>query len=1056
MCVLRCLSLPVMLRAVLNKAAVESARQPVSKKSPTPPATTVGLQRIPLASPLVTISSTAGGPVHTTTPPAKLAAPGERGQHNPMLTSLLESDTVAPDGSTEAFDGLRQKRTNASDMAAMKRQASVDEVFNAAGAALSRPSAAFQVNAIPPISRSYSVPAPTSCPRPLVKLEPLTSLAFANMKPLMASPADHGRTFSVPRSSTSELIHLLSSDDFAGPTSGTSDISAENQFELNGSSKSLSVATSGRILAGNMDWSNGSSVDASVDWETSSSASDDLRQKSLTSKNGQVMRNSLPSGGIKTESTTIHDGATTGLVAGQDKPPITVKFTRRILKPSTQRRSTPDSDSATNRAVTKERAKSSQAPKLNSTMTNVMSPESLDFEVDSLTSSATSVMSSSPGRSSASPRLPGGGTGPPEIIKPGEKRPRVVGNKLIGTPAEKKRRSDEGRKMSRKIYEFDDDSDVFVSGGGQSGKISTIKITKSEGRLQIQKSGTVVSPGASRPVHKSMSSTSGPVSTSAVRLGRPPGFPLRPVVRSKSLVTQKSESKALGLPVVRMKTNPAVVCCGGITPPSSSGTKPAVANASKSSANSTAAAAKSKSVQPAAKRKGSLSAVIEKLSKGVSAGAEPDKKLYDDIRLAIIREGNKPSTPTREMLSSSNLSLSKSSMSAVKRPEAVKESSVRLTVPVRKPPVSSGSQVVDLGRSQAAMVRFTAPPASPPSAANDQRPPHSLPSEIQLVPKIPREQNLVTGGQSPGGLQSLRPNVAVSRMSELEVSEAGGRGTLSQPMMRMMRPLVSCTVLPTRSSPVTGETVARTKTPDALVGRGVDPTLMPSVVGSSEDMSERFHPVRHFMDAMAHGSRVSDSNVVVERRLSPPRSPSPPPATIPSGSLDLTRPAAIEAIDSREPSEMVSSSTGHSSLLECSNLPVDLSADSVLGSRQSDTSAVHFRTPSDVSLRSNSTRSPSASGSPVTSLIIDCFPGSPVLLTSSNAVSSPVATSASDTVMSVPSDTDDPSRVDMCRRQSMSPAMSVGETAAADIDDELMNEALMMSADVSNDQVGKL
>jgi len=44
----------------------------------------------------------------------------------------------------------------------------------------------------------------------------------------------------------------------------------------------------------------------------------------------------------------------------------------------------------------------------------------------------------------------------------------------------------------------------------------------------------------------------------------------------------------------------------------------------------------------------------------------------------------------------------------------------------------------------------------------------------------------------------------------------------------------------------------------------------------------------------------------------------------------------------------------------------------------------------------------------------------------------------------------------MSRRQSMSPAISVGETVSTDIDDDLMNEALMMSADVSGDQLGKL
>jgi len=1061
--VFRCLSLPVMLRAVLSKAASEPARQPVSqpvlKKPPTPPTTTAGPQRTHSTSSIVTTTSSTCPPLFVNTPPPlKLSVPsGDRGEHNPMLTSLLESESLTPSGgSSESLNSLRQKRVSLSDAISMKRQSSGGEVLNANAPSTRRVAPSFSANKTPPVSRSYSMPVAPGSPRQAVKLETISLLPFSDTKPLMSTPTDSSRSFSTPRSSSSELVNLLSSDDFAGPTSSTPDLGAKSQFDFNGSSElfpGVPVSTSGRTSAG-MDWSNSSAADVVMDWETSSTSSDDTHQKS---KNANMVRNSLPAGGIKTEPTVVHDGATAGLVAVQDKPPITVKITRHILKPSAQRRYTPDTDSTVDRATAKERAKPSQAPKVNSTISDMIPPESVDFEVDSLTSAVSSVASSSSGRSSASPRLPGGGTGPPEISKPGEKRPRVVGHKLLGAPAEKKRRSDEGRKMSRKIYEFDDDNDVFVSGGSQSGKISTIKITKSEGRLRIQKSGAGLGP-SSHPVHKSVSSDSGQVSGSAVRLGRPPGFPLRPVVRTKSVMTPKSELKAVGLPVARMKPSPTAVSCGGIMPTSSSPivAKPAVAYTTKSSTNTTAAIAKSKSLQPTAKRKGSLSAVIEKLSKSTSAGAEPDKKvLYDDIRLAIIREGNKPSTPTREMSSSLSSSLSKSSISSTKRPDTAKESSVRLTAPVRKPPISSGPQVTDFGRGQASMVRFTAPPASPPSAVNDQRPPHSVQSDILIVPKIPREQSF--NRQLPGSLQSLHPTVAVSRMSEIEAGETGTRGPLTPTVMRMIRPPVSVSVVPpAKSSPVSGDTAARTKTPDVpYVGRGVDPASMQSVE-TPEEISERFHPARHFLDAMAHSSRMCDSNVVVERRLSPPRSPSPTPAAVQSGTLDLSKPTIIETSDSnRASNEIMSSVTGSVSSALDSNLPVDLSADSNSSSRQPSTSAAHFRTPSDVSLRSNSTCSPSAAGSPVASLIIDCFPGSPVLMTS-NAVSSPIATSASDTAMSVPSDTDDSSRPEMPRRQSMSPVTSTGETSATDIDDDLMNEALIMSANVSQDQLGKL
>ena len=1031
-CVFSCLSLPVMLRAVLNKAAVESARQPAIKTSPT---TTTGTPSRTPSTP-ASLVSPVNSTHHSSTLPLQSSALAERGVHNPMLTSLLESDAMGPGSATELFDSLRQKRVigTASDLAAMKRQSSVDDVYGT-GTAATRSAAL--VNMTPPISRSFSVPASVSPPRPSIKLEPASSLVFSNLNQMVSTPVDHVRT---PKSSTSELVSLLSSDDFSGGGANASNSSVENQLDFNTSSKSLPfMSADGKTSAAGMSWSCVSDSDVGMDWETLGTTSDDLRQsKSAASKNGQMMRNSLSAGssGIKTELATVHDGATAGLVsaAPHNKPPITVKLSR-VQKQSSQRRATPD--------VKERGGKTSHGPKLNSSVVDSLSSE-VDVEVDSLTSTATSVSSTSPGRASASPRLTGDGIGPSDVAKVGEKRQRLVGgSKAVGMPAEKKRRSDEGRKMSRKIYEFDDDNDVFVNagGGGQSGRISTIKITKSEGRLQIQKSGTMAGLG-SRPLHKSMSCASGQVSGSTVRLGRPPGFPLRPVVRSKSLVTPKSDSKAIGLP--RVKPSLTAVNSATVVPAVSAAAKPPVSNATKSATNSTTAVTKSKSVQPPAKRKGSLTAVIEKLREGVSAGAEPDKKvLYDDIRLAIIREGNKPSTPTRELSSSSSsLSLSKSSMSATKRPSDIaKEPSVRLAVPVRKLPVPipAGSQLSEVGRGPVAMVRFTAPPASPPTTASDHRSHHPQQSDVHQVPKIPRDQTIAVD-KHPGGLQSLRPSISISRTSDAEAVEASR--LLSQPVIRMIRPPVSGTVLPARASPVTSETSSRAKTPD--VARRGD-----QLVDASDDVSDRLQPARHFLDAMAHRSRVCDSSVVIERRLSPPRSPSPPHSTVASGTVDLTRPKFVDD-SGRSSSEVVSGSVCGTP--EPSNVPVDLSSDT----RQHDSSAVHFRTPSDVSLRSSSTRSPSATGSPVASLIIDCYPGSPVLMSASTAVSSPVATSVSDAATSVPSDVDESSRAEMCRRQSASPTMSVGDTSATDIDDDLMNEALIMSADVSNEQLGKL
>ena len=123
---------------------------------------------------------------------------------------------------------------------------------------------------------------------------------------------------------------------------------------------------------------------------------------------------------------------------------------------------------------------------------------SADNEVDSLVSNGSLAVTDD----STTPTPPGAPS--PRLYPPGprsdgpkaEKRPRVPkGDGSGGGPVEKKaKHGDAPRKASKKqrVYEFDEDNDGHSpAGGGNMEKIGTIKITSSNGRLQIQNSGVI-------------------------------------------------------------------------------------------------------------------------------------------------------------------------------------------------------------------------------------------------------------------------------------------------------------------------------------------------------------------------------------------------------------------------------------------------------------------------------------------------------------------------------------------------------------------------------------
>ena len=269
-----------------------------------------------------------------------------------------------------------------------------------------------------------------------------------------------------------------------------------------------------------------------------------------------------------------------------------------------------------------------------------------------------------------------------------------------GDGEKKRRRAEESKKdhlsKKQKIYDFDaevNDGDSYQVPHVVL-KPTKIKITTAGGRMQVQPSVSVTPPAAvsskTPPLTSTKYNTASSASTTKLakpahgvvdrvspKLGHSGTAGSRPNSRLKSdsgAGRERVDSKLQRTPTIKLKPiamphNTAT----GATASAKSSHSPATPGTGKSSAtpivitntqSSSAGHAKNKAA--AKTRKNSLSAVIDKLTMQHSSGSsgalglcsEKDlematKETADAIRLKILSEGNKPSTPPKESFRSS-------------------------------------------------------------------------------------------------------------------------------------------------------------------------------------------------------------------------------------------------------------------------------------------------------------------------------------------------------------------------------------------------------------------
>lgn len=318
------------------------------------------------------------------------------------------------------------------------------------------------------------------------------------------------------------------------------------------------------------------------------------------------------------------------------------------------------------------------------TITTSVNPSAL---VESLTSSSSDLLAKGKRRSEKRTKNLKGPTSGSCQFQPNAKRPKKDDVK----------KSEMSKKQ--KIYDFDDENEII--NGDDSGKAechvfpTMIKITKSGGTLRIQETPKVNS--APIEVNKNIVGESVSVlpnvgtskiiklpekGSSNVKLSvNQQHVNNRVLNRSKSDSHSsfgsrgKSDSKLYKTAMIKLKPVcvPASVCLTtGTSRPR--GTQSVVVTSCKPTLPNSIALSKSKGLPKSGK--GSLSAVIDKLTRQHSLPAggigttvdsafdrvSQQKDLYDAIRLEIIREGNKPSTPTKEINSphKSNMAIKRS------------------------------------------------------------------------------------------------------------------------------------------------------------------------------------------------------------------------------------------------------------------------------------------------------------------------------------------------------------------------------------------------------------
>ena len=419
----------------------------------------------------------------------------------------------------------------------------------------------------------------------------------------------------------------------------------------------------------------------------------------------------------------------------EDKPPIKVILNRRTLQGENLYQM---NDHGFWKEKPRDR-KLAHSVKSSPSMPEYVVDLSADTEVDSLTCGGVVAAASvkvGAGRSSASPqvsksidRKDGART---------TKRPKT--SRTSSEPGEKRAKREDGKKSSKKKKVSDDDDDSIADDTSSTSssihpmeRITTIKITNSGGKLQIQnpvkevlavnvtggKSPTVVVRNSATPTPTTAAQKMSKLTPSSVTL-IPPTKLNRPAILA-SRVPNRSRSESVGgasggggasasgggtdlklnkTPTVKLKqlavvtSRPGVVSSGMMTPHVVKGSTQMSKSGGFSGGLIATPANRSRatpaSIDAKLARKGSLSSVIDTLMKKQHSGSSSpgsnreghvvsQKKILDAIRIQIIREGNKPSAPTRELGTNSIKSSSSISQTMMRKSDSGKVDPLKAT-----------------------------------------------------------------------------------------------------------------------------------------------------------------------------------------------------------------------------------------------------------------------------------------------------------------------------------------------------------------------------------------
>ena len=617
-----------------------------------------------------------------------------------------------------------------------------------------------------------------------------------------------------------------------------------------------------------------------------------------------------------------------------EKPPIKVRLDKRSFLKDSPNPVLPDNFGD---------HRNLNSNKLSSSLSDLPVDISVDREVDILTSGGGGTSSVVPnilaGRCSSSPRLSAGGAKRLDGKESERGIKRIRSSKGTSLEiADKKQKREELKKLSKKqkIYEFDDEE---ASGSTSTTfpmeKINTIKITNSGGKLQIQNPMKSSRPVSSSKFSSTVIRHAAPAAIAVQRGTKNLTSQLTPSPRmtkvaclnvpsrskSESGLT-KPDSKLIKTPTIKLKplTIPAgqPVSTGVSVSQSPVVGKSTTVTVKPSSQNVSNPVGKVKVPADVKFRKGSLSLVIDNLMKkqhsstsvsgGAGEGAVGQKEIYDAIRLEIIREGNKPSTPTREQMvaktAGSTATSKKSADVATVKPASTSQAAPKSYSIQKLPSKSSsvGSSVPNQGApvGKVSVATFVSTPTVSTKVIKDV----SLLNAVQKTDSIPSSFTATTASLKTVAVTCTPvTNVAPDVVYDFtKASSVNSQLTTSSGVQSLATPLVTRTLSVPGNPPrmVRFNAVLRpshpmvptrppVKPPSLMDAR---PTLTPLSLDRSmsypcskiTEITDRLAS-RHFLDIMTSSSSsstsvnqpatTSEGGVVVERLLSPPRSPSP-------------------------------------------------------------------------------------------------------------------------------------------------------------------------------------